>query len=282
MYKQYEPEVLKRLQQEELDVLKEFIRICNKYDIQYFAVFGTNIGAIRHQGFIPWDDDMDFGMLRDEYERFLKVAPREIGDRFGIAGPDCRQKFYNFVSKFYKKDTRFATMYDHGNYNMGINLDIFVYDNLADQEKERKRQIRCSTLIRSIYMMKNVNFYSNAVFKEGKSLKRILCGAAHYLLKVLPVTDEFLCSLWKRNATKYHGKTKMVTQFNDTMILESALSLEDVQNLIEVPFENLMIKVPGNYDRILRNLYGDYMQLPPPEKRQNHYPYILEFSKEGE
>lgn len=74
----------------------------------------------------------------------------------------------------------------------------------------------------------------------------------------------------------------MVTQFNDTMILESALSLEDVQNLIEVPFENLMIKVPGNYDRILRNLYGDYMQLPPPEKRQNHYPYILEFSKEGE
>ena len=90
-YKQYEPEVLKKLQQEELVVLKEFVRICNKYDISYFAVFGTNIGIIRHHGFIPWDDDMDFGMLRDDYEKFLKVAPSEIGDHFGLAGPDCDQ-----------------------------------------------------------------------------------------------------------------------------------------------------------------------------------------------
>lgn len=103
MYRQYEPEVLKRLQREELEVLREFVRICNKYDIQYFAVFGTCIGAIRHKGFIPWDDDMDFGMLREEYERFCKVAPKEMGDRFGLAGPDCKEKFYNFVSKFYKK-----------------------------------------------------------------------------------------------------------------------------------------------------------------------------------
>ena len=282
MYRQYEPEVLKRLQREELEVLREFVRICNKYDIQYFAVFGTCIGAIRHKGFIPWDDDMDFGMLREEYERFCKVAPKEMGDRFGLAGPDCKEKFYNFVSKLYKKNTRFATYYDHGNYNMGINLDIFVFDNLAEAEKDRNKQIRRSGLIRSIYMVKNVNFYSNAVFKEGKGLKRLLCGAAHYLLKILPVTDEFLCRKWKKNAMRYHGKTDVVTQFNDTMILESSLKLEDVNDLIEVPFEDLMIKVPRNYDAILRNVYGDYMQLPPPEKRQNHFPYILEFSKEGE
>jgi phosphorylcholine metabolism protein LicD len=71
-YKQYEPKVLKKIQQEELKVLKEFIRICDKYDINYFGVFGTVIGTVRHQGFIPWDDDMDFGMLRDDYEKFKK------------------------------------------------------------------------------------------------------------------------------------------------------------------------------------------------------------------
>lgn len=277
-YKQYEPEVLKKLQQEELVVLKEFVRICNKYDISYFAVFGTNIGIVRHHGFIPWDDDMDFGMLRDDYEKFLKVAPSEIGDHFGLAGPDCDQKFYNFVSKFYKKGTEFSTIYNHGNFEMGINLDIFVFDALAEDPKLRKKQIRYASILRNIYMIKNVNFYVSTVFKKGKLLKRLFCGFMYYLFKVIPVTNNFLCKLWKKNATKYHGQSQTVTQFNDTMILESALSLDEVKHLIELPFEDIMVKVPQEYDRILHALYGDYMQLPPLEKRQNHYPYRLKFS----
>lgn len=86
-YRQYDPAVLQKIQQEELVVLKEFVRICNKYSINYFAVFGTAIGAVRHHGFIPWDDDMDFGMLRDDYEKFIKVAPKEFHGKFGLAGP---------------------------------------------------------------------------------------------------------------------------------------------------------------------------------------------------
>lgn len=279
-YKQYDPAVLKRIQEEELGILKEFVRICNKYDIQYFAVFGTNIGVVRHHGFIPWDDDMDFGMLREEYEKFLRVAPKEIEGRYEIAGPDRPEKFYNFVSKFYKKGTRFATIYDHGNYNMGINIDIFVFDGLAEDEKERKKQIRRSMMLRSIYMMKNVNFYVSTVHKKGKLFKRLTCGALHYLLKLFPISNEYLCRKWKENATRYNGKSSVVTQFNDTMIEESAVSLSELENLVELPFEDIMVKVPANYDRILRAMYGDYMQLPPPEKRQNHYPYILKFEED--
>ena len=281
-YKQYEPKVLKKIQQEELKVLKEFIRICDKYDINYFGVFGTVIGTVRHQGFIPWDDDMDFGMLRDDYEKFKKVAPGEFGDRFGLAGPDCDQKYYNFVSKMYKKNTRFVTNYDHGNFEMGINIDIFVFDDLAMNRKARNKQMKKALFLRKLYMTKNVNFYTSSVFTKENLMGRIACGLMHYAWKVLPVTNEWLAKKWKENATRYHGTSKVVTQFNDTMIWESRISIDDLFPLVELPFEDIKIKVPKNYDKILRELYGDYMQLPPKEKRQNHYPYILQFEGEKE
>ena len=281
-YKQYEHKVLKKIQQEELKVLKEFIRICDKYDINYFGVFGTVIGTVRHQGFIPWDDDMDFGMLRDDYEKFKKVAPEEFGDLYGLAGPDCVQKYYNFVSKMYKKNTRFVTNYDHGNFEMGINIDIFVFDDLAMNRKARNKQMKKALFLRKLYMTKNVNFYTSSVFTKGNLMGRIACGLMHYAWKVLPVTNEWLAKKWKENATRYHGTSKVVTQFNDTMIWESRISIDDLFPLVELPFEDIKIKVPKNYDKILRELYGDYMQLPPKEKRQNHYPYILQFEGEKE
>lgn len=279
-YVQYDPEVLKRIQREELEIVKEFVRICDKYHIDYFGVFGTTIGAIRHQGFIPWDDDMDFGMLRKDYEKFIKVAPKEFGDRYALAGPDCGHRYYNFVSKIYKKGTWFVTNYNHGNFEMGINIDIFVYDNLAEEEKEQKKQMKKATLLRYMYMSKNVNFYKNSVFKTGNLIPRLISGAAYYIWKILPISNEFLCRKWKKNAIQFEGKTQVVTQFNDSGIWESRIALEDLYPLIEVPFEDFSIKVPYAYDKVLREMYGDYMQLPPDEKRQNHYPYILKFKGE--
>lgn len=279
-YKQYEPEVLKRIQQEDLNILKEFVRICDKYGIEYFAVYGTNIGAVRHNGVIPWDDDVDVGMIREEYERFLKVAPKEMGNRYGIAAPECGDIYCGLVTKFYKKGTRFATLCDHGKFHMGIYIDIFVFDYLAEEEKAQRRQVRTAELLRKIHMVKNVNFYTNEMM-DDKPLQKVLFGGLHCLLNILPVTNGMIRGLWKKNAVKYHGRSSMLTQFSSTMVMESMIYLEETRHLIEVPYEDMMIKVPENYDRILRSVYGNYMELPPLEERQNHYPYILEFSEEG-
>lgn len=279
-YIQYDPEVLKRIQKEELEIIKEFIRICEKYHLKYFGLFGTSIGAVRHHGFIPWDDDMDFGMLRDDYEKFKKVAPKEFNGRYDLAGPDCKKMYYNCLTQMYKKGTSFITNYNHGKFEMGISIDIFVYDNLAETPKEQKRQIFISDILKSMYMSKNVNFYKNSVFKEGNFLKRLASGAVYYIWKVIPVTNRFLAGLWKKNATRYHGKTNLVTQFNDWGVWESRIAMEDLLPLTDMPFEDITLKLPKNYDKVMREMYGDYMQLPPPEKRQNHYPYILKF--EGE
>lgn len=281
MYKQYEPKVLERLHREELSVLKEFIRICDKYEIDYFALYGTNIGAVRHQGFIPWDDDIDIGMLRKDYERFLEVAPAEFEGKFKIAGPDCEETFYNLVPHVYKVGTRFSTQYDHGNYNLGIWIDIFVYDYLSPSPKLRKKQLQLTSLWRSLYMVSHVDFYHNSVFKKGNLPYRLAAGAAHRVLKLFPRIDKFFYRQYQKSAEAYPSPRKAVTQFCDTMGDECAMELDELFPLTTLPFEDIEIKVPREYDKILRRIYGDYMELPPLEKRQNHYPYILEFSEES-
>ena len=82
LYQAYDPEVLKRVQETELEILRDFIDLCDRHEIDYFGVGGTAIGAVRHQGFIPWDDDIDIGFLRKDYDRFLALAKEELSDKY--------------------------------------------------------------------------------------------------------------------------------------------------------------------------------------------------------
>lgn len=275
-YKQYDPEILDRLHKVELSVLKEFVRVCEKYDIQYFALFGTNIGAARHNGFIPWDDDIDLGMLRSDYEKLLEVVPKECKGEYRVVGPDCNEKFYNLVPHFCKSGTRFATNYDHGNYNMGIGFDIFVYDPLSDDEKIRKKQVSKTSFYRALYMAYNVNFYKYSVFKEGNLLPRIAAGCMHYLLHLFPSAPDCFYKRHQKYACCVNGDSRYVTQFGDSMQLQCAIAYDELFPLTKLKFEDIELCVPGKYDTVLRRVYGDYMQLPPIEKRQNHYPYLLD------
>ena len=86
--KEYEPEILNKLHELQLEMLQDLQTICEKYNLQYFAVFGTALGAVRHKGFIPWDDDIDVGMLRKDYEVFIQVVEKEIGDKYQIMTPE--------------------------------------------------------------------------------------------------------------------------------------------------------------------------------------------------
>ena len=82
LYRRYDEEILKKIKETEKEILLKFVSICEKYNLNYFVVFGTLLGTIRHKGFIPWDDDIDVGMLRKDYEKFLEVAQQECGEDF--------------------------------------------------------------------------------------------------------------------------------------------------------------------------------------------------------
>ena len=95
--KTYDPEVLDRLQIIEKTMFRDFIALCEKHDIKYFVIAGTAIGTMRDHDMIPWDDDIDVGMLRRDYEKFLKIAPKELGEKYLVNGPDTPRPYYNLI-----------------------------------------------------------------------------------------------------------------------------------------------------------------------------------------
>lgn len=279
-YKQYELEVLKRLQNEELGILKDFIKICEKYDINYFVMYGTAIGAVRHNGFIPWDDDMDICMLRADYEKFLEVAPQEVEGKYKIMGPDSEETYYNLVPNMNKIGTKFHTIYDRGKYDSGILIDIFPLDCVADDEKEKKKQIKKAKFWRELYILKNVNFYKLHQPGIKTKIKHIICAIVHYALNIFGISGEFIYKQHKKVAQKYNGKTNNVTSFVEYDAYETCMSIDDIFPLKKVKYDDIYVNIPNEYDKILTNRYGDYMELPKEEERKNHYPYFLDFGDE--
>lgn len=280
-YTQYEESILKRLQKEELGILKDFVKICDKHNIDYFIMYGTAIGAVRHGGFIPWDDDIDVGMLREDYEKFLEVAPKEFYGRYKIMGPDSEEKYYNLVPNMNKVGTKFNTIYDRGRYDIGILMDIYPLDYISEDEDKKKKQIRGAKFWRDLYLLKNVNFYKLNQPGFVTKTKHMICAFVHYILNIFKVSDEFIYNNYKKYAQKYRGKkTSTVTSFAEFDGNETCMEIKDIFPLKEIKFEDIYVKIPNKYDKMLTNFYGNYMELPPEDKRQNHYPYYLDFGSE--
>ena len=111
MIGEYEESTLKKLQGIQLGILKDFIDVCKKYDLKYFLIFGTAIGAARHKGFIPWDDDIDIGMLRKDYDKFLEVAKYELNEKYTVMNGDICPSYPVMTSRVMKKGTEFRDLH---------------------------------------------------------------------------------------------------------------------------------------------------------------------------
>lgn len=274
-FRKYDDMTLDKLKKELIDIFDVFDSLCKKYDIKYFATGGTLLGVVRHGGFIPWDDDLDIGMLRTEYDKFLKIPHSEF-EGYGLCAPEITPGgYYSFVTKFYKKDTKFITpiSYADNKNDMGIFIELFPFDDVEENllEKQKKRVNR----IKALYTTAVCDHI--IVFDVG--LKGIIKKMAKRIIKIyVSLTHKTLESL-----------TKEYIDVVDTAIeTEKAYAFSDVGHLIakkgvESPvyrkFENIQMLVPSDYDMVLKGLYGsDYMQLPPKEKRWNQAPMYIGFS----
>ena len=161
VYEKISEENLKKLHEVEVEILDEVVRICDKYNLDYYLVGGTLIGAIRHKGFIPWDDDLDISMPRADYEKFLEVAPLELDEKYYLENRKYNEKFHLPFTKIKKNNTEFRETFTSSLDNhKGIFVDIFPLDNV-------KKPYSKLTRIRSIIIKNTIQ----AVFVKLKLMK---------------------------------------------------------------------------------------------------------------
>ena len=142
-YRGYDEELLRRIKDSEKDILRKFILICEKYNLDYFVVFGTLLGTIRHEGFIPWDDDIDVGMLRTDYEKFLEVAQKECGEEYFIQTIDTDPNYHLYFAKMRMNNTVFVEdSLQKTTGNDGFYIDIFPYDVIPDDDIVMKKYMK--------------------------------------------------------------------------------------------------------------------------------------------
>lgn len=257
--------VLKRLHSTEIELLNELDRVARELSVTYYLVGGTLLGAVRHKGFIPWDDDLDVAMPRKDYERFLKDAPELLGERFFLQSFYSDKGFGNLYAKLKMNGTAFIEESSQASsMNQGIFIDIFVLDEgPAKQTPIDKFRYQ---LARSM---------SSYLYNTRYHLPIHVATAIYRLIpeeRLAHMRDSLL--MGKGDCYLNHGSQYgLVKQTIEKSRYDPPTFLE---------FEGRKYPVPRDYEYVLRRLYGDhYMELPPVEKRRTHDPVRLSFDTSG-
>lgn len=268
-------EDLRRVQLSQLDILKEVARVCEENEIEYFLDSGTALGAVRHGGFIPWDDDIDIGMTRDNYDKFLKIASEKLKEEYFLQTNETDKQSPYIYAKVRKNNTVFME-WNKRNINMhhGIYIDIFPYDNVPDDDNKRQKYMkRC----RNTYLFYVIRSIPDRSAKPENNLKWVITATVrrmlHWISHIIPLST--ITKITNNMFTKYNQEeTRYLTchVFSKPYIFERS----DLFPLKKIKFEDDYFSVVNDVDKYLTNLYGDYKQLPPEDKRVGHRPYKLE------
>ena len=282
-FKEYDDFTLKRIQEVELEILKDFMDICDRHGLDYFGIAGTGIGALRHHGFIPWDDDIDVAMPRDDFEKLLPLVEKEMGDKYLIMNAERYPNYPLMTTRMTMRGTKFKEeALKNIDAPLGIFLDLYPLDKVSDNPKEARRQARDAWFWSKILILRSIPFPMLGFSGWKAKIIHAICGLAHLVLSILHVPKTWIYKKAYEAETRsnHYTKTKNLDFFCDTTPYMNLYAVKDIYPFRKLPFEDVELNFPHNLHNNLTGMYGDYMQLPPEEKRKNHYPYELEFFKE--
>lgn len=280
----YDDAVLEKLHRVQLEILSDFIGVCKKYNLTYFVVYGTAIGAVRHSGFIPWDDDIDVGMLREDYNKFFEVFQDELGEKYNLLTPEIDGRYACTVTHIQRKGTKFVSEASQDlKCEQCIFMDIFPFDYVAADQKAAVRQGRKANILGKLLFLSG-SAYPLIPFGGFKGeIAALGCKLIYILLKLIRITPQKLYKRFVEVSTAYNnsdGRSEYVTSFEYAGCLKDRIKKNGLFPMKEVQFENLRVNIPANNHEFLSKVYGDYMQIPPENERVNHMPLIIQF--EGE
>lgn len=266
-------EYLKKLHKYQQEILDEIDKICKENNLNYFLIGGTLLGAVRHQGFIPWDDDIDIAMPRKDYEKFIHLCKSNLDSKFELDCIKTNKKYWLPFIKIRRNGTiheeKALEEYDG---NKGIWLDIFPLDEFSDKDNLIKRENKIKKL-KILLQCKNI--------RKTKEYNSVYKKIILILIKILP--NRFLHLLINKcMMSKQEGE--YFVNFGSQYGIKKQTHLKDKYfPAIDVEFEGKMYKAPRDYDYVLTKIYGkNYMELPPIEKRVTHNPIRIKFENEPE
>ena len=256
------------MQKIELNILKHVIKFCEENNITYFLYGGTLIGAIRHKGFIPWDDDIDIAMPREDYDRFLKTFKNT--ERYILTHIDIEKDYYLPFAKVYDNYT-YLDERSTQRIPMGVYIDIFPIDSYDNSEftylfnKLKRGLIHCRIAL---------------IKKEAPLHMKVLIFLGRIISFWYPL-NKSIHSMEKNVRNTPLEKSKKVGTITEGVLIAKPYPYRCIESTLDWPFEDIIAKVPVGYDEMQTIIYGDYMTPPPEEKRKTaHEKFFSGYKKE--
>lgn len=262
---------LKQSQKDTLEILSKLDKICKKLDITYWIMYGTLIGAVRHNGFIPWDDDFDVAMPRKDYNKLLKYFYKKKNFVDGLYLDNYLFDKTCFFCITRICDKKHILEFKEANHKSGLFIDIYPFDGMGNEEDKKywehewKRQTHWAVKMFVMAGHQSLLYGDGIIHKLGNlpfSIIAKLNGRKPYYKKLI------------KNSRKYSWDE---SEFVGEVVWPGWLRFlkkEWFSDVIYLKFENITVPAPIGYDKILRTIYGDYMELPPIDKRKPQHDYI--------
>lgn len=283
-------EELKELQNCFLEMLRDIIQMCEKNNICYLMAGGTALGAVRHKGFIPWDDDVDLLMPRKDLDRFVQLFDRELGDGYELCSPNAGSHMVtSLITEIYKKNTRKTILMNINTpFPKGVHIDIFPIESVPEHKILRTAKGVIS--LAAQYWTVSSLMYTYRDKRIRRFFEQTMAGRLNYYLRM---ALGFLGS-FRPYIKWYNSYDRFIRGREDSEVWAVPTDIGHyfghiMPKSVYVPpvkgiFEGMEVNLPHDTDRYLKNQYGDYWKIPPAEDRERHYfvDFCLDTEKEKE
>lgn len=270
-------QTLRKLQLTELEVLKEIKRVCEKNDIKYSLAFGTMLGAVRHKGFIPWDDDMDIIMTYENYLKFMEIAKTDLDPKYSFVEWGSSKYYPHPFGKVVKNGTKYHEQSYSKKAAYGIFVDVFYILPFPDSTSDRNEMIKKSIYYKALIRCKcGLKIWS---IKGSFNVKTYIKYLPFRFLAMFS-SKEQLVKKYTEIVTKHRGQNTEYFFADGITPGDEKFRVENILEYSDIVFEDDTFMCFKNTDSILTEHYGDYMQLPPEEDRGvNHTIIEIDFGE---
>ena len=261
---------LKLLQEIELENLRMLMEICEKNHLRYYLIGGSLLGAMRHKGFIPWDDDIDVGLPRPDYNRFVQIAKSYLPDHMDIKTMTSDPNYNCYFTRLINNKKKIY--WDHGQYTavIGVWMDVFPLDGLPENPLLRKLQVFRVKLNKALYKFTQIDYVSTNRTNRPISERVLIRFAQLTRIGKLMNADKRLKKLDRALQRYDYDTSAYAWNFSGCYGKREIVPHIQLGGSRTAQFEGMQVSIPEAAEDYLTSIYGDYMKLPPEDQRRSH------------